>query len=383
MHTCPYCKSNNVEALKVKREMLIPAPLDKEYRHVNGAFATIRPVLCKDCNLCFNAQEYDQEALDLTCAFGYIKPTDNIGQDHYNKILDLIFKFVKKDDAVIEIGSKTGRLLQLMENAGYSNLTGYDPGAEFESSEHITCIKECFTTNLKDLKRQDCFISQNSLGFFNDLHDFFGFIHQKLNDGGYFIIENVRGHVPLAMQFWFLHMACYESIARDNGFNIVFAKDSEELDGYLHVVLQKRAQGQSYVPYFDDAKLKAMTLNFVQDINRDYLDAEHTDALNTILKTHDEIILWGTGSSAFRILDCADSSLLKNAKFFVVDSDASRKGKYFVSPANVAYEVHHISDLASCNSKALIIGSSSEYAAEIKNAALKLKKDLENIFCVL
>ena len=185
------------------------------------------------------------------------------------------------------------------------------------------------------------------------------------------------------MQFWFLHMACYESIARDNGFNIVFAKDSEELDGYLHVVLQKRAAGECYIPYFDDAKLKAMSLNFVQDVNRDYLDAEHTDTLNTILKTHDEIILWGTGASAFRILDCADSSLLKNAKFFVVDSDASRKGKYFVSPANVAYEVHHISDLTSCNSKALIIGSSSEYAAEIKNAALKLKKDLENIFCVL
>lgn len=383
MCTCPYCKSLNTKKLKLKKELLIAAPLDEDFKY-NGLAIDVQPVVCNDCGFLFDSASNPSKYMEMSCKFGYASATSSIGQNHFNGIFNLVHKYVKKNAKVLEIGAKSGRLLSMLEADGFLDLTGYDPAAEFKDTKAIKAVKAFFTTDLVFEHKFDCFISQNCLSFFKDLKDFLGFLHKNLNKKGYFILENVKGNVPLASQFWFLPLGAYEKLAKDNGFNIIDAMEESGKDGFLRVVMQKREDGDRYCPYFSDAEIEFFKDTMIKDINEDFIDDNKKLELETMLKDNmgQDIVLWGTGSSAFRILDCIDKDLLLKTSFFVVDSDESRKGKIWVSPVEGRFKVHSINELKDTDKKALIIAASSEYIAEIKDRASTINFNYSTCFCV-
>ena len=383
MCTCPYCKSLNTTKLKIKKELLIAAPLDENFKE-NGLAIDVKPVVCNDCGVIFDSAPNPSEYVELSCKFGYASATSNIGQNHFNGLFNLVHKYVKKNAKVLEIGGKSGRLLSMLEADGFLDLTGYDPAAVFEDTKAIKAVKDFFTTDLVFYNKFDCFISQNCLSFFKDLQDFLGFLHKNLNKKGYFILENVKGNVPTASQFWFLPLGFYERLAKDNGFNIIDAMEESGKDGFLRVVMQKREDGERYCPYFSDAEIEHFKEIIIKDINEDIIDDNKKSELFNMLKDNlgQDVVLWGTGSSAFRILDCIDKDLLLKTSFFVVDSDESRKGKIWVSPVSGRFKVHSINDLKNTTKKALIIAASSEYIAEIKARALDINFNYSTCFCI-
>ena len=381
--SCPYCKSQNIKKLNTIRELIVVSPLEADNPY-NGANVTVDSAICLDCHIGFNQNDVPQDLIDYACKTGFLGAYAGIGVNHYTKIATYIEKYLKHDDVIVEIGSRSGNLLKLLESKGYTNLTGYDPGAEFQSNENIKACKDFYTTDIKFNPKVDGFILQSSVDIFTDLNAILENLKDNLKDGGHIIFEVPSSKIALATQNYRIPLSAFDILAHDHGFNMIEGYEAQDNSDFNRAVFVKRAEGESYKPYFTKELALEDLLRTIEGLNHHPIKDSDQKRLKDYILEHkdDEIVLWGTGSTTFRMLSLIDDDLLKTIKFYVVDGHEDRKGKFYVSPCKTKFMVNSVKTLENKEIKALMICSSHEFTQEILNRINELNCKVDDLFYI-
>ncbi|SPT71914.1 Uncharacterised protein [Anaerobiospirillum thomasii] len=380
---CPYCNSSNIKRLNTIRELIVVSPLEYDNPY-NGASATVESAICLDCHIGFNLNSLPQDLIDYACKTGFLGAYAGIGVNHYTKITEYIEKYLKKDDAIVEIGSRSGNLLKLLEQKGYTNLTGYDPGAEFTSTEHITACKDFYTYDIKFNPKLDGFILQSSVDIFTDLNAIFENLRDNLKEGGYIIFEVPSSKIALATQNYRIPLSAFDRLACDHGFNMIEGYEAKDNSEFNRAVFVKLKAGEAHVPFFSQEEAQKDLERTIAGLNSHPISLENQIKIKDFIENHqkDQIVLWGTGSTTFRMLDTVDHELLSRIDFYVVDGHEDRKGKTYVSPCKTKFTVNSVNSLKDKEIDALIICASHEFTNEILERIKQLNCKVKDLFYI-
>lgn len=220
--SCPLCESR-----------------ENERRFVEGEFSLLR---CETCDLLFidpypsdkdvreRVIDGSAEAADLA---GALEDRYDAEVAFYSQYFDDIFKHCSDASSVLEVGCGTGRLLELMSDAGLqAEGVELDP-ARAEAARtrtgckvHVTPVEE-----LKAENKYDVITLINVLSHIPSLSDLFDAFNHLLSDQGKLIIMagEMRGdvehadavHWAIPIHMHFLGLSTIDYVSRKFGFRIV------------------------------------------------------------------------------------------------------------------------------------------------------------------
>ncbi|WNC32646.1 MULTISPECIES: class I SAM-dependent methyltransferase [unclassified Thermosynechococcus] len=357
---CPYCNSQNLlEYLNlniptveraVPRDIALQIPRRK-----------LVAKLCLDCLLGFNATPLPQEELRFIYEVaysegGYILPSQSLGQSKFRGIVDLVSKFIKLREKIVEIGCNDGYLLTILKNMGYQSLVGIEPSnaADIASQNGITVFKTFLNEEiLNDIGKVNCFLLVHTIEHFEDPFLALELLKNYLDDEGRIIIEvpNFEGYCH--EHLYFFNIPFFYKLAHDMGFSIEEEVVTEDI---LRIVINKvRRPIEKPVDIVKEYRQKIISLALEKQnqINKIIIEVE-----NIIKDSTKEIYWWGAGSLSVDILTLIDQSLLIGSKLRVIDGD-DRKWGMTIPCLNIDVEPFHI--LKEDGKQKLLIIASSFY----------------------
>ena len=277
---CRICKSENL----TKFLDLGDQPLANSFLKTPNEFKTeqkypLAVYFCHDCNL---AQLLDVVSKEEMFS-DYIYFTSGMPRisNHFKSYAeDVMERFLKPGDFVVEIASNDGILLKFFEDAGYKAL-GVDPAAnvvKVADKLGVNTIVDFFSKKLaeqiaSDKGKAKAILANNVVAHINDLHDLAGGIKGLLAEDGVFVLE-----APYLIDM-FDNLA-YDTIYHEHvSFLAVrpLQKLFEQFDLEIFDVQIKNAQGRS-LRVFIGHKGK----HYVDSSVKKYVDLELSMGLNKL-----------------------------------------------------------------------------------------------------
>lgn len=326
---CPVCGSfsiKNIRRISFNMEDILP-----DYYFL---------ACCKDCGLVYantpaKAQDYERYYHEHN-KYSSTITIDSEADAIYETVYPFLAKYIKINDAVLDMGCGTGGLLRNMWKDGYSNLTGCDPSAEsirILKEKKIKCIKGSIydapqkyrgdfnaillsgvLEHLYNLKRAIKNISlylkpeSKIICIVPDVLNY----HRFPAPLPYYInIEHINHFSPgtLSKLFEQGEFAMLESISTNIKFGSIQA-------AVIIAVFEKQKRndisfGKTRI-YLDDMALQERT---------------NVKTIDKIVCSREKVAVWGTGNFARSVLE--NTNLKKADISFFVDNNLEMAGKYF------------------------------------------------------
>ncbi len=381
--SCPYCNSQNVLTFKSVTESILP----RSVHNFENKLVSITPIICKDCHMGFNELDVDDKTRD-SCfkAYEFIKANQGIGTSRFTPFLNIIKKYSKSSDTIVDIGCYDGFLLKELHKDNYNKLYGYDPSAQIVSQDGITIVKDYFNLNNKPKTLVDGIILGGIIGVVDDLKDFMQLMHKCLNKNGKLFIENpsIDGiHVLQKRRFC---LDFFDKLAHDFLFNLIEATPIEKLSkaGHYQLVFEKIDDISQYKPYFTKEQKDSIFTTSVNLTKKDILDKDFVLNIKAFVKEHKDIVIYGGGVTTFNILNTLSKEQLSTNNIIILDSDESRHNALFTTPFNTKIKVqaasYYLKENKTCN---LILGVKSPYYVnEIINTIKSLNHNIKRVLTI-
>lgn len=193
---CRICKSENLtKFLDLGDQPLANSFLKSESDFAHEKKYPLAVYFCQNCNL---AQLLDVVSKEEMFS-DYIYFTSGMPRisNHFKSYAeDVMRRFLKQGDLVVEIASNDGILLKFFQDAGFKAL-GVDPAAnvvKVADKLGVTTIVDFFSKKLaeqisKDKGKAQAILANNVVAHINDLHDLAGGINDLLAKDGVFVLE--------------------------------------------------------------------------------------------------------------------------------------------------------------------------------------------------
>lgn len=382
---CPVC-SSQVGRLMHNQSFVIMegSPLPENYDLVG----------CESCGFVFADTSASQE--DYNIYYSLLSKYEDLNissgsgfnQNDYDRLVrtaDVVGKYIQKTDSILDIGCANGGQLKVLKERGYSNLTGVDPSKacvnNVLSSDISAFQAHLFHQSFINWDRKfDFVILSHVLEHIRDLQMVIDIIKNKLTEKGILYIEvpdASRYEKFFVVPYYFIdcehinHFSNHSlnSLISSKGFTLIhFAQDqiklNDSIDYPIFYSLYKLTQKDSSKVEFDNTVINSFSKFLSQSAERD----KSRKIIDQLVSSQEEVIIWGAGQYALRIL--ATSDLQKANIVAFVDSDSSKQNKK-IGNINV-YSPDFIK-----NKKSILLICSALYAEDILSSALQMNKDLE------
>jgi SAM-dependent methyltransferase len=204
---CPYCKSKNTFTYFTIENL--PTILSACQANLLSKVRLLpfKADLCKDCLLGFNSAPLEEDEVKLIYDnYLYISPMSGIGQTKYGSILKTIKRHCSMEEKIVEIGCSEGYLLYQLQQHGYKDLTGIEPGpqSEIAKSNGLNVIEGYFETDTFVDESVDCFVMMHVFEHFRNPFSILESIKKQLSPVGKIIIE-----VPYFSGYYHQHLFFY------------------------------------------------------------------------------------------------------------------------------------------------------------------------------
>ncbi|WP_246866496.1 MULTISPECIES: bifunctional 2-polyprenyl-6-hydroxyphenol methylase/3-demethylubiquinol 3-O-methyltransferase UbiG [Aeromonas] len=277
---------------------------------------------CKDCLVGFASKKLSSEELtEIYDNYLYISPLNNIGASKYDGMINTIASHFGKDEKIFEIGCSEGYLLKKLNDIGFSNVTGIEPGpqADIAKGLGLNVIKGYFNArHVQD--KIDGYYLMHVFEHFEDPFSIFKLMSETLNDTGRIIIE-----VPDFGGFHVQHLFYYniyfmQGLARDNKLKIIY--HCVENDS-LRVVFVK-AENTRY----NDIEVAFDKAGYIENLSifKQRCDASR-NRVNAFLRKAGSVVWWGAGSASVILLNGVEKEVLDGTNIMVVDGDQNKAGR--------------------------------------------------------
>jgi SAM-dependent methyltransferase len=251
-----------------------------------------------------------------------------------------------KSAGIIDIGCANGGILKQLYDQGYTNLMGYEPSAksvEIVKSYGINCMQGSLFEADKVLqgRKFDYIILSHVMEHICDLKGAFNLLSELLNDGGKLYVE-----VPDASRYADLYIVPYyyfdsehinhfdeislTNLGITNNFSKVYANHKmmiKQQHPALFVIFEKKLPKHNTLQLAVDAKIS------IEKYIRLSVSNTSMDAIAELVKSQEEIYVFGAGNFTLRLLANTDLSKC-NIKAFL-DND---KNKTSLNNANEPVE---------------------------------------------
>jgi len=333
---CPICNNTDVEVL-LDLKMAIQKNLGLPDKYF--------VVACEKCGFVYQDSEATLEDYE-----NYYKSFNKYGssptileetKELFSHYMPVFMQFVPKESLILDMGCAGGIFLNFLKENGYRNLTGVDPSYEcvdsIKKKEIEAHVGSVYSKDLNLLENKfDLVIFSGVMEHLYDLKSAVCNIGKYLKDGGMVFIG-----VPDAERYYSYNnaMSYYFNFEHINHFSSISLDNLMAEFNYKNIVTNHHGVrfGDSIVPVFSSIYGKDIksSSHFRRDtissfsIKR-YLDiseSERNGSLKTIdklLKSNEEIIVWGAGSVASALLSGTGLKYC-NIKAFV-DKDPMKQG---------------------------------------------------------
>jgi SAM-dependent methyltransferase len=381
---CPICNTDRGQLLHNQTfSKLEGSPLPYSYNLVE----------CLNCGFVFadtyaSQDDYNMYYSDMSkYEDASIASGSAFNQNDYDRLLrtsEVIEKFIDKDSSILDMGCANGGLLKILFGRGYSDLTGIDPSK--------ICVRnvlnlgipslqmDLFSDSFSNLERKfDFIILSHVLEHIRDTQKAIKILAGKLSENGKIYIEvpdASRYNDFFIVPFYYIdieHINHFSPVSLGNIFRnlgfqtllseqtVIKLKEKTEYPVLYSVFERSPVSVQSII--VDRSASKGVTEFLKASKESNTLDT----TINSLIASQEELIIWGAGQFALRLLSTSNLSEANIIGF--VDSDKTKQSKK-ISGYNV-YPPDFISD-----KKCTLLICSAIYAEDILNAARKLNQDI-------
>jgi SAM-dependent methyltransferase len=327
---CPFCDSTDTfRYYDVNLPNLIAACPESMVKNVK--VYPFHAELCKSCLLGFNSTVLpDEELKKIYDNYLYISPSLNIGHTKFQGALDLISKYCKKNELIVEVGCSEGFLLHNLKELGYEHIIGIEPGPQSKKAESlgITVIKEYLSESTLSGRKVDVFILIHVFEHLPHPFNLLEMMRDQLTPNGKIIIEvpdftegnfsNYNHQHLFYYNFPFLETMCKK-------YNLkIIAYEADTEMAALRIVLVHKTNNL-FAPVtsgYEDGRILAIAESFSEKFN------ERVESIETVFKNNEgkKVFWWGAGSVSVIYLNQMDKSVLSKVNLVVVDGDPNKWG---------------------------------------------------------
>lgn len=351
---CPICEEINSEVLHQQKFVLPEGhPLSQGYD----------VVCCDRCGFVYadttvSQEDYDKFYANLskyedkkTATGGGNSPCD---ADRLQKTAEFISEFITDKQAkILDIGCANGGLLSYLKKLGYKNLVGLDPSPIcVENTQRLYGIEAyvgSLFTALPNLGEFDCVILSHVLEHIQNLQLAVQIIYNLTKTGGlvYLEVPNACAYVDYVIapfqDFNTEHINHFNhpsllNLLHQSGFTcqVEAEKVFETTPGMpypaIYGVWSKQKTKLSEVTISSDNILKDSIIEYINKSSK--LMKELDIKLQYALQNFSEVIVWGTGQLAMKLL--AETSLSQAKVIAFVDSNPINQRSFFLDTPVIA-----------------------------------------------
>lgn len=266
-------------------------------------------------------------------------------QNDYNRLVrtaDIIEKHIAKNKSILDLGCANGGQLKILKERGFTKLTGVDPSGTCVKNVKSLGIDAFHSQMFEDSfiewdKRFDLIILSHVLEHIRDLDYAIQIVKNKLTDSGILYLE-----VPDAsmynkyfiVPYYFIdceHINHFSITSLNNlllqfGFSVIendqnTIKLTETNDYPIFYSLYKNGTKCESNLKFDKTVINSFNEFIIQSKTQNNSD----NIIQTLIQSQEEVIIWGAGQYALRLL--ASSNLSKTNIIGFIDSDRSKQNK--------------------------------------------------------
>jgi SAM-dependent methyltransferase len=339
--SCPICDAS------------APNPLFRQrFAPIDGAtiISGYDVVTCENCGFAYADGLPEQSTFDdyYRAASKYEYHQRDGEESPYDRsrmsdIADMIIPLIPRSDAhILDIGCATGRLLYLLKERGFRNVTGLDPSPGCADAARRLYGVPVLQGSMSEFPRIDApFDVAILIGVLEHIRDLDVAMHRirsVLNEDGLVYVE-----VPNALDFYRFQNAPFQdfSVEHINFFAPVSLGNLFARYGFEPVFWKEHARDQSYrttmsclsaafrvvgtvarAPAYDRDSRGALE-RYVRQCEQD--EKRVAEAIDALVESKKPVIVWGVGTNATRLLE---TTRLGDANIrFFVDSNARYHGK--------------------------------------------------------
>jgi len=317
INQCPLCGSLDFKVIYKNNDM--PIFQNKVYDSIEKAKTVIKSnlILCK-CNSCsfiFN-REFDYSIMNYDSSYQNEQNHSVFFKNYLDDIIKELKKYFSNKDKIIEIGSGKGYFLNLLEDAGFANIIGFDPAYEGEK-ENI--VKDYYGSLYNDINA-DLIILRHTL---EHISEPFKFLHEIAKANSY------KGKI-------FIEVPCFDWIENKEAFWDIFyehcnyfTEDSLK-SMFNNSSVGKLFNGQYIYLIANLSELKEKVEYKVYEKGKELFQNSFKDYLR-ILQSG-KYAVWGAGAKGVTFLNILDQEM-KYVKY-VVDINPKKQNKYLAKTSH-------------------------------------------------
>lgn len=339
---CPVC-SSSIGAIIHNQSFahVEGSPLPTNYDIVN----------CLKCGFVFADSSSSQNDYNLYYSIlskyedSKISSGSGFNQNDYDRLertAETLERHIKKDAAILDLGCANGGQLKVLKERGFSNLTGVDPSkkcVENVKNEGIEAIQAHLFEHsfINWEKKFDLIILSHVLEHIRDLEESIQIAKDKLSENGILYIE-----VPDASRYndFYIVPYYYVDCEHINHFSKVSLTNLLQKFGFKSIETYQgkiRLNNSTDYPYFyslfiltnstkstinfDNSVLNSFSLFLADSIVKNNIDL----IIHNIVISQEEVVIWGAGQFALRLLSSGKLSQANIIGF--IDTDSSKQNK--------------------------------------------------------
>ena len=317
---CPLCGNINIDHIKSIDYV--------SNKIINGFSDKVEIVFCNTCSLIYNnisdiQSDFDNYYKNIAV---YSKDFHPINSKeafiYYNNIFNILSKYSKKDDEILDIGCGNGGVLKEFYKHGYTKLTGIDQSDAFNSIKEeceINFINDSIL-NIKKItnKKFNIVIAMQIIEHILELDTFIKDLDDVIDDNGILFLE-----VPNTKDYCNMYNLTIEHINHFSIESIInFARIYDYEILYINIETDYIVSGIKPI----QAVLKKKKL----DVKEKYLDffskienSINYNLIHELEKSNSKIILWGIANTILPFIN--KLSNLNIIKIF--DSSKNKQNK--------------------------------------------------------
>lgn len=330
LRACPVCNNQGTSKYLHTQYFLLTNnhPLPENYDIVS----------CQDCGTVYADSPVNQSAYDkyyeemsrydmnYTCSHSLL----------YVERAAWISKFINdKSYSIIDIGCGNGHLLFELKHLGFTDLTGLDPSIKCISDLKLQGINGIVSSifSVSTNRQWECAILSGVLEHIYDVQGFISTLRNLLMPMGILFVcvpDASRycdfDHVPYDY-FNIEHINHFDetsllNLGLQHGFSMIAMEKST-------ITLAQTTQPIIYCAYQNTQRRKTNWQSYSRVCINEYIyqtqqESSVTYQIDYLMKTNEEIILWGAGNYTNRLL--ANSNLDSCNIIMIVDSDKHKQG---------------------------------------------------------
>lgn len=326
---CPVCGSSDI----------------KNMRRISFNMENILPdsyflACCKACGFVYantpaQAADYERYYSEHN-KYSSTITIDSEADSTYEVISPFLLKYVRKEEAVLDMGCGTGGLLLNMRKNGYSNLTGCDPSQTSVSKlkgKKIPCIKgSIYNIPNKNMQKFSAMLLSGVLEHLFDPRSAIRNISLYLKPEGKIvcIVPNVLGYhrfpapAPYYINIEHINHFSPDTLAKlfaYGGFSMLESVSTSITFGAINAAI--------IIAVFEKQKCVDISCKRIKRYLENLDSEENTNnkIIDGVIRGNKKIAVWGTGNFARSFLK--NTNLGKGNISFFIDNNSEMVGKYF------------------------------------------------------